>query len=197
MPTHHIVHTIAGRPLRVVDDFYDDPVFVRASALTASYSEAPPLNADQPQLGGAARRCAVPAEIEQEARGKLEALLGIQIHTNVFQFRYTLAETVKRAVCHVDKAEFTAVMYLTLPEHCRGGTSFFRHRPSDRFGAPVEERLDFANPESWDEIYRVEMKFNRMVVYPGWLFHSPTPPFFGGSIEDARLSQTMFINPGR
>ncbi len=42
----------------------------------------------------------------------------------------------------------------------------------------------------------VEMKFNRMVVYPGRLFHSPTPPFFGDSIENARLSQTMFINPG-
>jgi len=42
----------------------------------------------------------------------------------------------------------------------------------------------------------VEMKFNRMVVYPGRLFHSPTSPFFGESIENARLSQTMFINLG-
>ena len=182
--------------MHIVDDFYDDPMRVRSAALHSSYEDPPPLIAGQPQLGGAAWRCNCPPEIEREALTKLERLLGVPIESNSFQFRYTLGRSPKRAVCHVDRTQYTAVMYLTLPEHCRGGTSLFRHRPSNRYEAALDEPFDYTNPESWEEVYRVEMKFNRMVVYPGRLFHSPTPPFFGESIENARLSQTMFINPG-
>ena len=182
--------------MHVVDDFYDDPMRVRSVALHSAYEGPPPLMAGQPQLGGAAWRCWCPAEVEREATVKLERLLGIRIESNMFQFRYTLGRTVKRAVCHVDRAQYTAVMYLTLPEHCRGGTSLFRHRPSNRYEADLEESFDYTNPDLWEEVHRVEMRFNRMVVYPGRLFHSVTPPFFGDSIENARLSQTMFINPG-
>ncbi|MDH5325309.1 MAG: 2OG-Fe(II) oxygenase [Gammaproteobacteria bacterium] len=121
--------------------------------------------------------------------------MGITIENNIFNFRYTLGSFTKRAVCHVDDTQFSAVMYLTLPEHCQGGTSIFRHIPTNSYSASCEENLDFTTAESWEEIHRVEMRFNRMVVYPGQLFHSVTPPFFGDSIENARLSQTMFINP--
>jgi hypothetical protein len=179
----------------IVDDFYDDPMRIRALALQSSYAGPPPLIDGQPQLGGSAWRSSCPSEVEREARSKLEKILGIQIKSNIFQFRYTLASSSKRAVCHVDGSLYTAVMYLTLPEHCRGGTSLFRHKPSNRNEAGLDEAFDYSNPDLWEEVYRAEMKFNRMVVYPGHLFHSPTPPFFGDRIENARLSQTMFINP--
>ena len=194
---HHeaVVSTVAGDGMRIVDDFYDDPIRVRAVALQSSYEGPPPLVVGRPQLGGSAWRSSCPREVEREACSKLESILGIRINSNIFQFRYTLAASRKRAVCHVDRAQYTAVMYLTLPENCCGGTSLFRYKPDGRREAGVEEHLDYADPELWEEIDRAEMKFNRMVVYPGRLFHSPTPPFFGDTIENARLTQTMFINP--
>lgn len=183
--------------VRIVDNFYDDPMRVRLAALHSHYDGPPPLVTGQPQLGGSAWRSTCPPEVEREACLKLENILGIRIESNIFQFRYTLGSSSKRAICHVDRSQYTAVMYLTLPEHCAGGTSLFRHKPSNRYEAELDEPFDYSTPESWEEVYRAEMKFNRMVVYPGRLFHSPTPPFFGDNIENARLSQTMFINPGR
>jgi Family of unknown function (DUF6445) len=179
--------------VQIVDDFYDDPTLVRSIALRSRYDGPPPLVAGQPQLGGAAWRCQCPPEVEREAVAKVGKLLGLPVKASIFQFRYTLAESRKRAVCHVDGTEYTAVMYLTLPEHCRGGTSLFRHKPTNRFEAALDESFDYTNPEPWEEVYRVDMKFNRMVIYPGRLFHSPTAPFFGDSIENARLTQTMFV----
>jgi Family of unknown function (DUF6445) len=191
-----VVATVSAGNLHIVDNFYDNPIEVRALALQSNYEGPPRLIASQPQLGGSAWRSNCPLEVEREACSKLEKILGIRIESNTFQFRYTLGSSSKRAVCHVDRSQYTAVMYLTRPEHCQGGTSLFRHIPSNRYEAELEEPFDYSNPDSWEEIYRVEMKFNRMVVYPGRLFHSPTPPFFGDTIENARLSQTMFINPG-
>lgn len=191
-----VVSSVARDSMRIIDDFYDDPTRIRAVALQSVYDAPPSLVAGQPQLGGSAWRSRCPPMIESEACTKLERILGIRIDSNIFQFRYTLSGSPKRAVCHVDRAQYTAVMYLTLPEHCRGGTSLFRHRPSGRYEAGVEEQFNYSAPELWEEVLRAEMKFNRMVVYPGRLFHSPTPPFFGDAIENARLTQTMFINPG-
>ncbi len=182
----------------VTDDFYETPYTVRSSALSQSYSAPPGLDPANPQNGGAAMRATCAGEIERYAREKIEGILGAAIVASLFQFRYTLAAFPKRAVCHFDDFDFTAVMYLTLPQHCQGGTSFFRHRPTDHasFDPDSSSKYNFADPAQWEEVDRVPMKFNRMVVYPGKLFHSPTPPFFGDTIENARLSQTMFIRVG-
>ncbi len=37
------------------------------------------------------------------------------------------------------KARWVGVLYLNLPEQCRGGTAFYRHRPSDQDRAPLTQ----------------------------------------------------------
>jgi hypothetical protein len=37
------------------------------------------------------------------------------------------------------------------------------------------------------------MTYDRLVMYPGQLLHAITPIFFGDSIENARLTQNLFI----
>ena len=37
------------------------------------------------------------------------------------------------------------------------------------------------------------MTYNRLVMYPGQLFHAITPIFFGDEIDNARLTQNVFI----
>ena len=55
-------------------------------------------------------------------------------------------------------------------------------------------QYDFRDSQAWEEIYRVHMIFNRLVFYPGELFHAVATPFFGDAIENARLTQNLFVN---
>ena len=52
---------------------------------------------------------------------------------------------------------------------------------------------DFVDGSQWETISEIEMVYNRLVIYPGQLFHSITPVFFGDSIANARLTQNVFI----
>jgi hypothetical protein len=52
---------------------------------------------------------------------------------------------------------------------------------------------DLRDPQQWEIISEIEMTYNRLVMYPGQLFHAITPIFFGDSIENARLTQNVFI----
>lgn len=49
--------------------------------------------------------------------------------------------------------------------------------------------------ESWLLIDKVDMKFNRLVLYPGFVLHSAyyKPEWFGTSLEKQRLTQNIFI----
>lgn len=87
---------------------------------------------------------------------------------------------------------FVGLLYLNRPEQCHGGTGFFRHRRSGlegfhdrsaielavrklRLGEPELQQLitaDARDPARWIETDRVQMRFNRLVIYNGSLFHS-------------------------
>ncbi len=51
--------------------------------------------------------------------------------------------------------------------------------------------------EHWRQTRVIEMRFNRLVLFPGFLFHSPLyqPSWFGTSKSEQRLSQNLFF-PG-
>jgi hypothetical protein len=100
---------------------------------------------------------------------------------------------------------WVGVIYLTRPEHCRGGTTFFRHRAlgSDRTPTHVEQlaalnvssiaellRRDGNDATSWEHIMTLPMRFNRMVLYRPWLWHSADAAF-GTTAEDGRLIQLL------
>lgn len=92
---------------------------------------------------------------------------------------------------------FIGLLYLNRPEQCHGGTGFFRHRRSGlegfhdrsaielaarkiRLGEPELQELitgDARDPAQWIETDRVQMKFNRLVIYNGSLFHSHVVDF--------------------
>lgn len=119
------------------------------------------------------------------------------------------------ASCHIHAdaivEEYAALLYLTLQENCAGGTAFWRHRktgfsslPNEqevrRFGkspARVEAdlRADAENPQKWDRINTVEMKFNRMAIYPTKRFHSRISGGFGQDLKSGRLTWITFFSP--
>lgn len=112
---------------------------------------------------------------------------------------------------HIDPCFYSGILYLSLPEHCRGGTEFFRHRrtglervPSDplavaRAGyddinALVEDVVnrDTNSPSRWERVFTVPMRFNRLVLFNPWLFHNAAPAF-GDRPDNGRLIQTLFF----
>ena len=121
-------------------------------------------------------------------------------------FRLTLAGETGRYQVHVDPSGLTwvGVIYLSLPETCQGGTAFYSHKGlgSDRvpsqeklaaYGVPDVDSLlkqESNDPDRWQHLMTVPMRFNRMILYRPWLWHSATEGF-GQSPEDGRLIQVL------
>tara|TARA_B100001250_G_scaffold408087_1_gene429888 strand:+ start:1153 stop:1947 length:795 start_codon:yes stop_codon:yes gene_type:complete len=103
---------------------------------------------------------------------------------------------------HVDDAMFAYVLYLNNEEDCAGGTSFFSHRDTGEtnmeYVDPAYKRTEqYWNYKEWkyvfdktrkneevtmdnrhiedvyEEYHHVPMKYNRMVIYPAYLWHQP------------------------
>ena len=177
----------------IKDDFYTNPEEIRNLALSKSYQKPP----------GSAPRLAVTAMCnEVESRAMLELLqdyLPHQADNDIVGarvlFRYTLADTQKKVFCHVDGCSNAGIVYLTLPENCAGGTTIYRHKPtSDEIYDKANRHLyDFNDADQWEVLSEIDMAYNRLVMYPGQLFHALTPIFFGDDISNARLTQNVFI----
>lgn len=126
--------------------------------------------------------------------------------------RITLAGDTGRARVHMDRgAYWSGILYLSLPEHCRGGTEFYRHLSTGteqaptsqadiealgfRTGAELHEAIiehDSNDPSKWELTSRVSMRFNRLVLLRPWLWHTAGEAF-GDRPENGRLIYLMFF----
>jgi hypothetical protein len=132
--------------------------------------------------------------------------------------------------------KFAAVIYLNLPDSCRGGTGFYQHKASGiiKFPSSItpevarymeqhgldtpkrllrhllvlhpyhEENIKSAghkwnlisnSNDFWEQIHRVDMQFNRLVVYDAMCFHCPVfdPEHFSEKHHARRLTQNFFM----
>lgn len=192
--------------LVVVDDFYPDPREVRRVALGYDYPEVsgpptfPGRNSVQKYL---------PAGLDQVVSQVLGAPVsaGSDADSTHGKFRITLAADTSRYMVHADPTvlDWVGVFYLNPPEQCRGGTAFFRHKglDSDRTPMTVEElaaygpssvaellRQDGNDADKWEHLMTLPMRFNRLIIYRPWLWHSAGEAF-GTSLEDGRLIQLV------
>lgn len=194
--------------LIMVDDFLDDPHVLRNAALGLTY---PAVDATYPGRNSL-ERINLP-----ELNGEVSRLVGEplvpMVHNQAHgKCRIALASDVGTAKVHVDGSHWSAILYLSLPQDCRGGTEFFRHIPTNterapysdeesaaRFGAPsakqwvadVLER-DTSDDSKWEMTLRVPMRFNRLVLLRPWLWHTAGESF-GDKPENARLVYLMFF----
>lgn len=179
----------------VVDGFFDDPLQVRKSIRELNFLAPNPSG-----VGGLAWRCDVP--ISAEIVEKLEKVWGFKIEPQRAEIRYTLqsAEEISRKrgiICHSDLgvSQYTAVVYLSRPNDCKGGTAFFEHKPSkSKIHSPFNKEIDFRAKQDWKEYYCSDMKFNRMVTYRSDIFHGIKRPLFGKDIKSARMIQSIRFN---
>ena len=127
------------------------------------------------------------------------------------KFRITLASDKARAKVHIDQAYWSAILYLSRPEDCRGGTEFFRHLPTNTERAPwsqeeARERgydslehmyseiieKDSNDDGKWERTMTAPMRFNRLVLLRPWLWHTAGQAF-GDRMENGRLVYLMFF----
>jgi hypothetical protein len=128
-------------------------------------------------------------------------------------FRIALQDDLPRQDVHIDPGrDWAGVLYLALPEHCRGGTSFWRHKEFGVERLPLHDEearnLGFRDREhmretitehdsldrgKWEHTLTVPMRFNRLILFRSWLWHSHAENF-GDSIDNGRLIQLFFFD---
>lgn len=194
----------------VIDDFYENPLSVRELALKAKYY--PPQTLSPNYAGMESYHCyytgALIEKFEKIVGNKIEVDLG----RNVFgRFRSSAESRPRSTLVHMDDAEWSAVVYLSLDEDCQGGTAFYKHKETALFGPPDGEglkklglsslgefdekmvRRDSLDESKWERDVFVAMKFNRLLLFRGSeRFHGY--PLFNGSPSTARLTQLFFFN---
>ncbi len=195
----------------IIDDFYDDPHTVRNAALHTDYARS---------VGGANYPGDNSADVFEV--GGLNELVSNMVREPLmgtpgsghcrFRIATAGAESRARARMHVDgQSYWSGIVYLSLPEDCRGGTEFYRHKELGTDRAPIydsevahlgdqscaqfTQRIilrDSNDPSKWEHLMTVPMRFNRCVLFRPWFWHT-SGESFGDRGENARLIQLFFF----
>lgn len=194
----------------VVDDFYNNPDEVRNTALSQEYPE-PEGNYTYPG------RNSNGSYYNQEVHEKFERLISHKLNPadkNGY-FRISLENDTHRQDVHVDPSwEWGAVIYLSKPDDCidEGGTSFWRHNTlrmemcpktdeeAQFYGFPTYKEAwwttvygDGQDRSKWTRYFLCPMRYNRMVLFRTYLWHSHNFNF-GTNLDNGRLVQLFFFN---
>jgi hypothetical protein len=195
----------------IVDDFLADPHAARAAALALGY-DPKDKQGNYPGLMSHAP-LAVGGMDEAASRISGEPLVAAP-GTMHGHCRLTLRNDRGVTGVHIDPCHYSGILYLSLPEHCRGGTEFFRHRRTGLDAVPrdidrirtagyadinalVEDVVnrDTRSPSKWERSFVAPMRFNRLILFSPWMFHNAAPGF-GDRPENGRLIQTLFFAKG-
>jgi len=195
----------------IIDDFYDDPHTVRNAALHTDYARL----VDGANYPGDNSAEAFEVEGLNEFVSSLvhEPVMGTP-GTGHCRFRIATAgaESRARLRMHVDNnSAWSGIVYLSLPEHCRGGTEFYRHKELGTDRAPIYDgevarfgaqscaqftheiiQRDSNDASKWEHVMTIPMRFNRCVVFRPWFWHT-SGESFGDRGENARVIQLFFF----
>jgi hypothetical protein len=132
------------------------------------------------------------------------------------KFRFSKADDQATQDIHFDPGpnQVWAGVWYGSKEHPNvDGTSFWKHKRTGLESIPLTQEgieqygwsgaddlkifldTDGVDHSKWDKTLIVPYKYNRLVMFRPWMFHSPGPAF-GTDIESARLIQTFFFSPG-
>ena len=204
------------RSIIILDDFHDNPQEVRNYAINATYSKE-----EKSTYPGTNSTTGFQEDL---LKSKIEYIIQKPIKpSNPFgYFRYSWntadEENSNLQKVHVDNGwEWGGVCYLSTPEQLKAnpnsGTLFTRHKalkidqtPRTReeaqfFGYThydeVRESIiygDGLDLDKWDTYAKVPPKFNRLILFRAWMYHSHHINFGPKDPEQSRLVQLFFFN---
>ena len=194
----------------IIDRFYDDAEVVRQRALEFDFP-VPAGGKNYPGRNSA--QGFLPEGIDDVVSRLVHEPVEGGEHAEHGRFRMTLAEEEEERgyYVHIDSdAHWAGILFLTPDEYCQGGTEFYRHREHaiDRtYITDAEARAhgwktcsEFAvqtiqkdgnDLSKWEHLMTVPMRFNRMILFRPWFWHTAGPSF-GDSFENGRLVQLFF-----
>lgn len=209
------VELVAGSiPVLYIEDFYADPYMVREEGLRASFDRSGAL-----YPGRHARLETAAAKQVVQHVCRLLTTLGDRVYDAASTITdFSILTTRARDLIgpqkhpHVDPTPVLGLVYLN--PHSTQGTCFFKNRilnkhtvvGDDELAAlatflkdsgPTFEPNSYAVNDNgaWEKIYTIEGVFNRIVIYPGNVFHSidvdDIPENF--DIITARLTQRIIV----
>lgn len=190
----------------IVDNFYTNPDDIRNYAINETKEDM--------SAGNYAGIMTHSNFLTQEHLDTFNTLIGFKVKPSTKlsgKFRFTKHDDIPIQDIHFDHAgndcAWAGVCYLTpgVPD-MTDGTIFWRHKrtglesiPRDRegikkFGDPVQFlNIEGMNHSLWDRIMSIPFKYNRLILFRPWMFHSPGSAF-GDSIYNCRLIQTFFLS---
>lgn len=206
--------------LIVVDDFYTDPDAVRTHALSLRYHAAaghtyPGKNSIEPFLAPGqveVFKQILGAHIEPSEVG-LFGHFRLSLAGDTYEQDIHVDPPV-----HEKEYKWAAVLYLNTPLQCRrpdgttrDGTLLWRHMARDLERVPLNAEegraLGFSDYDAvrqeliykdghdrskWECVHRVPMKYNRIVFFRPYEWHSHGENF-GSTVESGRLVQIFFF----
>ncbi len=209
------IETIAGiGQIIVIDEFYADPDAVRALALQGVYDSSlayyPGVHSTIPK--------AELAPLFGQLAAIVNAMSGPVCVADAFVSDFSFVTTPAEQMLalqkhpHTDGLPLAGVCYLS--PQLTIGTSYFRHIPTglallrtpednECYHGWLAEHGDATQPTSyavadastWEQLHTLEGRYNRMVMYPGNLFHSiamvDVAPEL--TLDTARLTQRFFV----
>jgi hypothetical protein len=100
-----------------------------------------------------------------------------------------------------DARAYAALVYLNTPDECAGGTGFYTFNGSQQGNSShvdveqtrLPDKFMCESEGAWEKVEMVEMKWNRMVMYPQAIYHNAyiKPGMFTGNTY--RINQVFFI----
>jgi hypothetical protein len=194
--------------LLIIDDFISDPMAARKAALALNYD---PNYKQGNYPGHISTKPLVIQGLNERVSKIIAAPVKAAPDTSHGHCRITLKGDKGRSGVHIDPAFYSGILYLSLPEHCKGGTEFFRHKRTgleriptempgikqagyDNINTLIEDVVnkDTTHPAKWALTMRVPMRFNRLILFSPWMFHN-SGAAFGKTPEEGRLVNLMFF----
>lgn len=183
----------------IIDDFLDDPDYVRNVALNADYI----LTGNFP----GARTYQCDGQYNQEIKNKLENILKtkivewnqhfdqktnkiIDVDTSCFQLCLQNSTTW----IHQDPNEYTGILYLTPNAPVDSGTGIYMHKKTGIYRHDEHRQIDDVDINNWQLISFSGNVYNRMFIFRGDLYHRSVVPGFGTDKYSGRITQTFFFN---
>lgn len=194
----------------IVDDFYANPDMVRQYMLSMERNDTTD--------GNYAGVMTKDAFITSEHLTAISILVGERVEPSsgfTGKFRFTMGHEKHKQDIHFDPGDnniWAGVIYMTPCNDIIDGTSFWRHKRTGLEDIPRTQEgiskhgwhnvndlkifleTDGVNYDLWDKVLTIPYKYNRLVLFRPWMFHSPGPAF-GDTFETARTIQTLFFRP--
>lgn len=194
-----------SRSVRIVDDFYSNPLAIREFALSCRYIKAwgswSGMHSLERTSDTKQQLFRITSLISDRLPNweKLDAAYQYWKKPSCGGFATLCLGENGVIHAHRRSGDWAGVVYLSNPDQCDGreGTIFYRHKSTaldsytDEDDPSFQKALADANDTTaWEVMEAIPMRFNRLVLFDSHVFHGASPGF-GSSISDCRLIQVF------